>query len=100
MQGMMRDVLKEHYSAEIKRFELYSALRYRRALILIVLSIVILEVWLKMHGQDAVNITTIVLSNIAVFSLWQVGTVILERKDAHLKLARAAIAKEAKVVFI
>jgi hypothetical protein len=53
-----------------------------------------------MHGQDAVNITTIVLSNIAVFSLWQVGTVILERKDAHLKLARAAIAKEAKVVFI
>ena len=42
MQGMMRDVLKEHYSDEMKRFELYSTLRYRRALILIILSIIIL----------------------------------------------------------
>ena len=40
------------------------------------------------------------MSNIAVFSLWQVGTVFFERKDTHLKLARAAIAKEAKVVFV
>ena len=100
MQGMMRDVLKEHYSDEMKRFELYSALRYRRALILIILSIIILEVWLKMNGENAINLLTIVLSNIAVFSLWQVGTVFFERKDAHLKLARAAIAKEAKVVFM
>ena len=100
MQGMMRDVLKEHYSDEMKRFELYSALRYRRALILIILSIIILEVWLKMNGENAINLLTIVLSNIAVFSLWQVGTVFFERKDAHLKLARAAVAKEAKVVFM
>ena len=100
MQGMMRDVLKEHYSDEMKRFELYSALRYRRALILIILSIIILEVWLKMNGENAINLLTIVLSNIAVISLWQVGTVFFERKDAHLKGARAAIAKEAKVVFM
>lgn len=100
MQGMMRDVLKEHYSDELKRFELYSASRYRRALILIIVSIIILEVWLKMHGDNAINIPTIVLSNIAVFSLWQVGTVFFERKDAQLKMVRATIAKEAKVVFM
>lgn len=100
MHGAMRDVLREHYEAEIKRVEHYLETRYRRALLLIGISIVVLEIWIKSNGARDISITKIVMSNIAAFSLWQVGTVFFERKDAHARLLRATIAKAAEIVFL
>lgn len=100
MRGAMRDVLREHYEDEIKRVEHYLESRYQRALLLIAISIVVLEIWIKSNGARDISITKIVMSNIAAFSLWQVGTVYFERKDAHARLLRSTIAKAAEIVFL
>lgn len=100
MQGAMRDVLREHYEAEIKRVKHYLESRYERALLLIGISIVVLEIWIKSNGARDISISKIVMSNIAAFSLWQVGTVFFERKDANARLLRATIAKAAEIVFL
>lgn len=100
MQETMRDIFREHYDDEVRRVSHYLERRYLRLIILLCVSIVALEVWIKMNGPRHVNTVETVLSNLAAFSLWQVGSTFIERTEAYEELLRMTIAKIADIRFM
>lgn len=100
MQETMRDIFQEHYDDEVRRVSHYLERRYLRLIILLCVSIVALEVWIKMNGPRHVNTVETVLSNLAAFSLWQVGSTFIERTEGYEELLRMTIAKIADIRFM
>ncbi|MBR0368825.1 MAG: hypothetical protein IJH86_10590 [Clostridia bacterium] len=100
MQETMRDIFQEHYDDEMRRVSHYLERRYLRLIILLCVSIVALEVWIKMNGPRHVNTVETVLSNLAAFSLWQVGSTFIERTEVYEELLRMTIAKIADIRFM
>ncbi len=100
MQETMRDIFREHYEDETRRVSHYLERRYLRLIILLGVSIVALETWIKMNGPRHVNTVETVLSNLAAFSLWQVGSTFIERTQAYEEQLRMTIARIAEIRFM
>lgn len=100
MQETMRDIFREHYEDETRRVSHYLERRYLRLIILLGVSIVALETWIKMNGPRHVNTVETVLSNLAAFSLWQVGSTFIERTEAYEEQLRMTIARIAEIRFM
>ena len=96
MQETMRDIFREHYEDETRRVSHYLERRYLRLIILLVA----LETWIKMNGPRHVNTVETVLSNLAAFSLWQVGSTFIERTQAYEEQLRMTIARIAEIRFM
>ena len=100
MQETMRDIFREHYEDETRHVSHYLERRYLRLIILLCVSIVALETWIKMNGPRHVNTVETVLSNLAAFSLWQVGSTFIERTQAYEEQLRMTIARIAEIRFM
>ncbi len=100
MQETMRDIFREHYEDEARRVSHYLERRYQRLIILLGVSIVALEAWIEMNGPRHVNTVETVLSNLAAFSLWQIGSTFFERTEAYQEQLRMTIARIADIRFM
>ena len=100
MQETMRDIFREHYEDETRHVSHYLERRYLRLIILLCVSIVALETWIKMNGPRHVNTVETVLSNLAAFSLWQIGSTFIERTAGYEEQLRMTIARIADIRFM
>lgn len=100
LQNIMQEVFATHYEDEVRRVNGYLESRYRRAVMLVIVSLVLVTVWTRFLLDSTGSVICTILSNFAGFSLWQIGTTYFERSDGYKSLLRMMIAKEAKIVFL
>ena len=98
-QATMREVFQMHYEDEERRVNGYLERRYIRVMILVILSIVAVSVWIRFSPSNDEGVSWTILSNLAAFSLWQIGSTYFERSEGYSELLRVQIAKQAKLHF-
>ena len=100
LQNIMGEVFAAHYEEEVRRVNGYLESRYRRAVMLVIVSLVAVIVWTRVFFSSTTSVVCAILSNFAGFSLWQIGTTYFERSDGYKSLLRMMIAREAKLTFL
>lgn len=100
LQNIMDEVFATHYEEEVRRVNGYLESRYRRAVMLVVVSLIAVTIWTRVFLASTTSVVCAILSNFAGFSLWQIGTTYFERSDGYKSLLRMMIAREAKISFL
>ena len=100
VQETMRDIFAAHYSDEEKRVHHYLEGLYRRSVMLIITSLIVLSVWVRMGMYHNSTVIAMLLSNFAGFSLWQACGYHFDRSEGYAELMRAMIARNAKITFM
>ena len=100
MQETMRDIFAAHYSDEEKRVRHHLEDLYRRSVLLIIVSLIVLSMWVRLGMARNTTIMAMLLSNFAGFSLWQVGGYHFDRTEGYAELMRVMIARNAKITFM
>jgi len=96
----MQEVFTTHYEDEVRRVNGYLESRYRRAVMLVIVSLIAVTLWTRIFLSSTTSVVCAILSNFAGFSLWQIGTTYFERSDGYKSLLRMMIAREAKLSFL
>jgi len=100
LQVIMQEVFTTHYEDEVRRVNGYLESRYRRAVMLVIVSLIAVTPWTRIFLSSTTSVVCAILSNFAGFSLWQIGTTYFERSDGYKSLLRMMIAREAKLSFL
>lgn len=100
LRNIMCEVFATHYEEEVRRVNGYLESRYRRAVMLVIVSLIAVTIWTRVFLSSTTSVVCAILSNFAGFSLWQIGTTYFERSDGYKSLLRMMIAREAKLSFL
>lgn len=99
MQETIREVYLAHYEDEENRINNYLEGRYYRAVMLVVVSFIAVDLSITFAQYQHSSPTATIIAQFAGFSLWQVGSTFFERSEGYESLLRVSIAKHAKLLF-
>lgn len=100
MQDTMREVFVMYYEMEEKRIGKELEGKYRRIMLLFVVSLISIGFLRQFTILNDEVIAWEIIGNFAAFGLWQIGDIHFERNDGYDKLLLVHCAKYAKLNFL
>ena len=100
LQETFREVYLSHYEDEYRNVTMYLYRRYRRVVLLIIISVIAYYVgsfWTSQLEQS--NFLLDVITNIGVFCIWEIGYTHFDRVDAAGERKRIIRARDAEIIF-
>ena len=100
MQDTMREVFVTYYEMEEKRIGKEMERKYRRIILLFVVSLISISFVRQFTILSDEVIAWEVISNFAAFGLWQIGYIHFERNEGYNELLLVHCAKYARLNFV
>ena len=101
MKDTMRETLQMHYEEEENRMINRIAAKYRRAVVTLIISIILIVVWEIIDTRFEDIVYWEIIGNIGAFSLWQAaGFMFYDQGDQFNELLGIRICKHAKLTFV
>ena len=95
----MEEALRAHYEDEELKVDRFLEQRFGRAMGLILISIMALQLVKYYSGGQSTAIVWTIISNFAAFSLWQIGSTFFEGSEARHRLLKILTARNAELHF-
>ena len=96
----LREAYYEHYDGEYVEISRYLQRRYRRALLLVIVSLAAITAWgLLARSLADSSIPLTLLCNFGTFCFWEVGYTHLDRVEAEKKRDQIRCARDARIEF-
>lgn len=100
MKDTMREVFSTYYEMEEKRISKALEAKYRRIILLFIVSLFSISFLRQVSILDEEVIALELIGNFAAFGLWQIGYIHFERSDGYDELLLVHCAKYARLNFL